>query len=147
MRPLTTVTISAPTTPPSNPSSNPISELPNFTASNAFCEQVANFLEKHFRLRRRRRRRRNGRRRLFEPVDALDGDEQDQCDDDEIENSLEESPVLDQHVLADRIFAESDGQVREIESADEFTERRHEDVADQRGDDFSEGRADDHTDR
>ena len=113
----------------------------------AFGEQIANFLEEHIRPRRRRGRRRGRRSRLLELIDALDGDEQHQGDDDEIENGLYEGAVLDQHVLARRVFAESDSQIREIKAADELAESRHEDIADQRRNDFSEGRADDHADR
>src|SRR6266404_1874949 len=113
----------------------------------AFREQVANFLEKDFRPGRRRGGRRSGRRGLLELVDAFDGDEQDECNDDEIKHGLDESAVLDQYLLARGVLAQSHRQIREIETAYDLAERGHEDIADQRGNDLSESGADDYADR
>jgi hypothetical protein len=60
---------------------------------------------------------------------------------------LQKGPVLDQHVLAGRILAEVDGQIGEINFADESAEGRHEDVAHQGRHYLAERRTDDHTHR
>src|SRR5882672_1919183 len=80
---------------------------PDAKGLGALREQVANFLEKHFRLWRRRGRRLCGRSRLLEFIDALDHEEEYQGNDDEIKNGLRERAVLDQHFLARGILAES----------------------------------------
>src|ERR1700733_10730551 len=114
---------------------------------NALRKQVANLLEQHFGSGRRRRRSRYRRCRLLEFIDALDAHEQHDRNDGEIKNRLKEGAVLDEHGLAGGVGAESDGQIGEIHAANDFAERRHDDIPDQRGDYLSECCADDDTDR
>jgi len=73
--------------------------------------------------------------------------DRDEGDDEKIETGLQERAVFDQHFLAGRILPEADGQVREIDAADQLAESRHEEVADERRDDLAECRADDHANR
>src|SRR5580698_9350239 len=115
--------------------------------SGALGEQVADFLEQHFLTGRRGRGGRClGRMRLFQSVDELDGEEQHERDDEKIDDALDECAVLDQDVLAGGIFSQPEGQVREVEAADDLAEYRHENIADQGGHDLPEGGADDHAD-
>src|ERR1700728_4355344 len=106
--------------------------------SGALGEQVPNFLEKHFLAGRWRGRDFSGRR-LFQTVDELDGAEKHERDDDKIEDVLDECAVLDKDVLAGGILAQPEGQVREVETADDLAEKRHKNIAHQGGYDFSEG--------
>src|SRR5580700_10326229 len=115
--------------------------------SGALGEQVADFLEQHFLTGRRGRGGRClGRMRLFQSVDELDGEEKHERDDQKIDDALDECAVLDQDVLTGGIFPQPEGQIREVEAADDLAQHRHENVADQGRHDLSEGSADDHAD-
>ena len=73
----------------------------------AFRQQVADLLEQNLGPRRRRGHCRGlGGMLLLQPVDALDRHEQHERNDGEVEDGLDEGAVLDEHVLANRIFAE-----------------------------------------
>src|ERR1019366_3515016 len=93
--------------------------------SGSLCEQIAYFFQKHLGLRRRRRWaiRCAG---LLQSVDGLDGQEQHQCDDEKIEGRLQEGSIADQYLLAGGILAQGGCEIREVHSADQLAQHRHE---------------------
>ena len=86
-------------------------------------------------------------RRLLEFVDGFDAHEQNQRDEHKIKKGLQKGAVLDEHILAGGVEPQAERQIREIHAADDFAQRRHDDIAHQRRHNFPERRADDHTDR
>ena len=97
-------------------------------------------------------RRRGCRRGLLHPVDLLDEQKDREGDDQKIQNIVKEDAVI-QRRRARRfgrgntriVFARKvNEQIREIDSAQRQSDRRHQDVLDERGDNLAERGADHH---
>ena len=101
------------------------------------------------------RRRRGGLFLLLHGVHAADHEEDGEGDDQEIDDGVQEQPVVERHRsrplgggdrrvgTGDLPFLEHEEEVREVDVPQEEPDRRHQDVGYQRGDDRPEGRADD----
>ena len=94
-----------------------------------------------------RRGRYGGRWLSLQPVDALDRQEQNERDDHEVDQRLQERAVLQHHRHAVGTGADRGGRLLEIHPRQRQSERRHDDVRNERTDDLAERGADHDTDR
>ena len=97
-----------------------------------------------------------GRRRLRkQAIDLLDDDEHGERDDQKVDHGVDEEPVVEGRRArglggrerGERLAAQIDEQVGEVDAAEQETDRGHDDVVDERRHDGAEARADDDADR